>query len=732
MNKLYIAHRSEVSNQIQTVKQHSEHTAELCRQFSIPILKDMMYIIGLLHDIGKYQESFQLRISGENIQVEHSTCGAIASEQLYADQKAVALLMAYCIAGHHAGIPDGGYQTDTADMTTLHGKMKRSFEDFSAYQEELIIPEVDTQKVLSFLAMDCGRSIEKLIDKFAFFTRYAFSCLTDADSIDTAEFNFGVQRQTLRTDFANCLKKVDKILDTFVSKTELQRSRAVLQKQVFEKVTKDADIYLMNMPTGSGKTLCSIKFALEKAVGQEKKRIIYIIPYNSVIDQSISVFESIFGEDANILRHQSTFSYEDAGSVEDYCRAAEIAMENWDAQLIVTTVVQFFESIYANKRGKLRKLHNMADSILIFDEVHLMPQKYLQPCLEAISYITRYLNSEAVFLTATMPDFPKLISQYAMPESKVLNLVEDTSVFEKFQKCRYRFLEDIELENILIKARNSPSSLIVVNSKKTARQIYEMCSGKKYHLSTYMTAIDRKRVIEQIREDLHQQEKEYPDLQQVLDEKRITVISTSLIEAGVDLDFYTVFRELSGLDSILQAGGRCNREGKRTMADVFVFEQKEECRRAANDERRNITKGLMREFEDITDLECIRAYYDRLFFMKREEMETKAMYHQCADISAIPFQRYAEEFELIETNTIAVVVPVDEYGRKLVESLPFASGGVARKLQKYTCTVSQSEFQELFQQHVLSDYGTGIFCLMNPDYYDPETGIVFEAKDYFL
>ena len=151
------------------------------------------------------------------------------------------------------------------------------------------------------------------------------------------------------------------------------------------------------MPTGSGKTLCSVKFALERAVRKEKKRIIYVIPYNSIIDQTADVLESLFGKEAQILRHQSTFFYDGDDYDEDYRQAAKCASENWDAPLIITTAVQFFESIYANKRGKLRKLHHMADSILVFDEAHLMPVEYLQPCLRAIAYITRYLNSEAVF-----------------------------------------------------------------------------------------------------------------------------------------------------------------------------------------------------------------------------------------------------------------------------------------------------------------------------------------------
>lgn len=197
-------------------------------------------------------------------------------------------------------------------------------------------------------------------------------------------------------------------MSAFMCRTRLQKARSALQAQAFQRASRDAEIYLMNMPTGSGKTLASVKIALERALAGKKKRIIYVIPYNSIIDQTVDVFEGLFGGELEILRHQSTFSYEDTEDQdEDYQKAAKLAVENWDAPFIVTTAVQFFESIYANKRGKLRKLHNMADSILVFDEAHLMPQSYLQPCLQSIAFITKYLNSEAIFFDGNHAGFRK-------------------------------------------------------------------------------------------------------------------------------------------------------------------------------------------------------------------------------------------------------------------------------------------------------------------------------------
>lgn len=727
----YIAHINE-AGEIQTVKEHSENTAALCSRYSIPALENFMYDMGLYHDAGKYQPTFQKRIRGAGVQVEHSICGAKAAGEKY--DGAVAVMMEYCIAGHHSGIPDGGFPNDTPDLPTLRGRMRRKTEDFQEYDRELEGREIDVAAFQKLLLQDCGGDVDLFMDKFAFFTRYCFSCLTDADSVDTGAFCDRDRPRALRVDFKSCLERINRKLGSFAGETRLQRARTSLQEQVFRQSGKDAEIYLMNMPTGSGKTLCAAKLALERAIRGNKKRIIYVIPYNSIIDQTADIFEELFDGCAEILRHQSTFSYEDSDkdSEEDYRLAIRNAAENWDAPLILTTAVQFFETVYSNRRSKLRKLHNMADSILVFDEAHLMPIGYLQPCLRAIAYITRYLNSEAVFLTATMPDFRKLMGQYALPDSRILDLVSAGPLLDDFRKCAYRYVGEIGEERLLEMTGNAPSSLIIVNKRRTARELYGRCSGKKFHLSTYMTAYDRRRTIRAIRQSLQELEKEYPDGREVPPEKRITILSTSLIEAGVDLDVHTVFRELSGLDSILQAGGRCNREGLRAEATTFVFELESMERTADRDESLDITRGLFRKYPQISCPQCISEYYERLFLLKKEEIQKNVITRDCHDIRSIPFRTYAEQFELIDSRTVSLVVPRDEKSRSLMDALRFTGRTAVRELQNYTCSVYQRELDDLVRQHAAEDFGAGIYCLTNPDYYEEEVGITFEARDYYL
>lgn len=732
----YIAHINEETKEKQTVKEHSENTAELCKSFAVDEMKELAYVIGKYHDIGKYLQSFKERIKGANIRVEHSICGAkVVDEKL---PRLPGKMAAYCIAGHHSGLPDGGNKGDskTPDLPTLYARLSRDPGDYHAYEKELAVPDLDGKKFGEFLTKDCEENPDVLVDKFAFLTRYCFSCLTDADTIDTALFCRGETGRCLHTDFEACLAKINRRIDSFVCRTDLQKARRVLQEQVFEKVGIPGEIFLMNMPTGSGKTLCSAKFALEKAVSEKKKRIIYIIPYNSIIDQTVMEFEKVFGEDAEILRHQSSFSYEDEDGneahSEDYREAAKIAAENYDAPLIITTAVQFFESVYSHKKKKLRKLHNMADSILIFDEAHLMPREYLQPCLQAVSYITKYLNSEAVFLTATMPDFEALIREYALKSSRIVNLIDDISAFDQFRKCSFIDIGEISEEKLALEAAKHPSSLIVVNRKAAAKEVYRLCSGKKYHLSTYMAAYDRQRVISEIREELIQLERDFPGLEGVPKERRIAIVSTSLIEAGVDIDVHTVYREQTGLDSILQAGGRCNREGKRSDAAAYVFSFDNGGAKRTIDDKTDLTCGLLKKYEDISSPECIREYYDRLFFINRDEIKMNTLSSMCRDIDRIPFRSYGEKFSIIHSPNLSVAVKRDEKSKELIDRLQYTGMTNMRQLQKYTCSVSPKDMESLIGQHAAEDFGTGVWCLTNMDYYDEDTGIKFEGEDYFL
>ena len=337
-----IAHKDEKTGRVQTVAEHSKAAAEIAQGFAVQALKKLVYNMSLLHDVGKYQSSFQEKILyDKKVRVDHSTCGAAAAKKLFGNGAASAIAQ-YCIAGHHTGIPDGGTRIDNTDDPTLQGRLSDTdrFDDYSDYQSELK-PEPVSDSEIKRLFSYAG-SNEEITETFAFITRYCFSCLTDADSLDTARFCTGREDKELKSDFRDCLKKLDNKLSSFICDTELQKARYALQQQVYGKTDVNSEVYLMNMPTGSGKTLCSMKFALERALKTGKRRIIYVIPYNSIIDQTAAVFEEIFGESANILRHQSSYCIDDTDYSEDYKTLLKNVTENWNAQIIITTSVQFF------------------------------------------------------------------------------------------------------------------------------------------------------------------------------------------------------------------------------------------------------------------------------------------------------------------------------------------------------------------------------------------------------
>lgn len=724
----YIAHRSDDDRE-QSVKEHLEGVAKLAEENASGFLGSAAYDAGLLHDIGKYTTSFQKRING-GARTEHAVQGAAECARLFGRNPLTPLLQ-YCIAGHHSGLPDGGSAADSDDSPTLHGRLSRAekLESGEEYKKEITVSTLDTSQLMECIS-DIGSRFKNKADinrenmeMYAFMTRYVFSCLTDADFIDTEAFCNMQAERGMGGSFEEALRRLNEHMSGFKSDTKVRAARSELQRQAYELARDGSSVELLNMPTGSGKTLCSLKIALEKALNENdpKKRIIYVIPYTSIIEQTADEFEKILGDSIEILQHHSNFSYED-GYGENDPTAVKIknTSENWDAKLIITTSVQFFQSMYHYRSSRLRKLHNLADSVIIFDEIHLLPVEYLQPCIRAVGYITKYLRSTAIFLSATMPDYTSLFEKYLGGQT-VTRLITDRSRFSDFKKCRYINMGTSSYENIVMKASESMSSLIIVNSRASAQQVYKMAGGVKYHLSTYMIPEHRSEVIKKIRQHLK-------DLADNVTNERLTVVSTSLVEAGVDLDFQSVFRELAGLDSILQAGGRCNREGSRSDGCVYIFDtdtSTERYKRSDMGIRSNITKKLLEKYEDITAPECIEEYFSKLFANFDELIGRNSIYEMSEgkNLLSIPFRKYAESFQLIKDNdNIAVVVEYDEQAFKLIGELRAGDMKVKRRIQRYSVPVERYYFNDLFDRRLITECN-GVYLLSNKDYYTDETGL---------
>ena len=732
----YYAHTRE-DGERQTVKAHLIGVSKLAEGFSVDFLKPLAKKASFDHDLGKYALKYQWRLDDDNIKFSHAACGALEYKKFADKNDCFAPLMEYCIAGHHTGLMDGGTSADNSDSPTLSGTLKRENEytgdnDYSAYTTEIDFATL-TQEERTPLRNELrsAKDPTELIERYAFFTKYVFSCLTDADFLDTERFcNKNVERG-MSGDFEKALDKLNRELSDMPSDNPLRQARSRIQQQAFDNSVNKSHISILDMPTGSGKTLCSLKLALKSG----KKRIIYVIPYTSIIEQTANKFEKMFGDVLPVLQHHSNYSYD--GDTEEEKKTAEKlkkTCENWDAPLIITTSVQFFQSIYHYKGSALRKLHNLRDSVIVFDEIHLIPTELLRPCLKAVGYITKYLNSEALFLSATMPDYSKLFDKF-LPDVNYNKLVTDRNDFKYFKKCEYEDKGKTTLETIAENASRCKNALIVVNTKKTAAELYNLVQGEKYHLSANMTPAHRSRVIEVVRNKLENGE-------------HITVVSTSLVEAGVDLDFNTVFRQLSGLDSILQAGGRCNREGKDAKGYVYVFDIDETYRKGSDLAMRiNKTKGLLEKYQDITSYDCIKEYYDGIFDFNQSRIAENsiAKYNEQSnsfDLQglmspySIPFRSYAMQFEYISADTISIVIddPDDQTCHELVETLRNGDMSVRRALQKYSVSVYMNVFKDLYSQGVIKDHGTGIFILENQSYYNNETGLNTQAalQDYFI
>ena len=710
----YYAHKTE--DRKQTVLEHLEGVARLAEGFSIELVKKMAFAAGITHDIGKYAKAFQSRLlEGSSERYEHSVCGAIelAKAAKSGKERDMLPMLQYCIAGHHTGLPDGGTKADlAAESSTLNAKLARADtykgkSDYSVYKQETKVCFPDTDKLYEELSHSANQW--DMIEKYAFFTRYLFSCLTDADYLDTEIFCVPETDRTLKADFSSAIEAVEKKFKAFIYDTQLRKARKRLQEQAYKNSAKAGNISILNMPTGSGKTLCSLKIALDRLKSSGKKRIIYVIPYTSIIEQTAELFEGMFGEFVDILQHHSNYCYDADGEEDSTAEKLKKSSENWDAPLIITTSVQFFESLYHYKGSKLRKLHNLADAVIIFDEVHLLPEKLLQPCLRGVGYVTKYLGSEAVFLSATMPDYSDLFGKY-IPDCSVTELITDKKDFAFFRKCSYTYLGPVDYDSVIEKAMRRKSSLIVVNKRRTAREIYNKLSGNKFHLSTYMTPRDRSEVIGRIRKLLD-------------DEQPVTVVSTSLIEAGVDLDFEAVFRELAGLDSILQAGGRCNREGKRDSGEVFVFET-EEPPKGETAVRASIVKDFLRNGVDIASKEAVELYYKRLFSFKEKEIESNSIAKDVTGFDKIPFRSYANEFEFVSEDTVSVVINNCGETEVLLKQLASGKLSVKRKLQRFSVSLRTSgEFDKALSAGLLREGAFGVFLLSDNTYYSKETGI---------
>ena len=444
----YIAHKD--GERVQTVKEHLEGTAERAGNFAEKFGKrEWGYCCGMLHDIGKYSKEFQKKIQeNTNDKVDHATAGAQVCKELGGYYP----ILSYCIAGHHAGLPDYG---NTAISSSLCGRWKKKICDYQDYKDEVEIPDLDTEPI----TFKEDRNMDFSLGTFI---RMLYSCLVDADFLDTESFmkngdtgrNSGETMVTLQNRLKNHISEWLKNTD---ADTINGRRTEILSHCIKEGKQKEG-IFRLTVPTGGGKTVASLAFALEHAVKNHKDRIIYVIPYTSIIEQNAQVFREILGEE-NVLENHYNVDYE---SSEEF-KPMQLASENWDKPVVVTTNVQFFESLFANKSSKCRKIHNIANSVVIFDEAQMLPMDYLKPCIAMLQELVDSYSVSIVLCTATQPALDSFFSKNELIKELCPRMEEQ---FLFFKRVNYQNLGRIREDDLLEKLKKENNALCIVNTKK--------------------------------------------------------------------------------------------------------------------------------------------------------------------------------------------------------------------------------------------------------------------------
>ena len=672
----YYAHISADGLRRQTVAEHLEGTASLCREFAAAFdAGEYGELAGLAHDLGKCTEGFQDRLLRGGPKVDHATAGA-----LFCDKRNS--FAAVCVAGHHTGLPDvGNWKVDRPSDSTFCGKMKRGTERHDLEQ--------CGESGVAFPPLSRPVPPIKSNLQASFWTRMLYSCLVDADFLDTEAFMNGDRGRGGYDEMETLLSRLETHITPWQNpKTELNRLRCKILNTCLDAGNKPKGIYTLTVPTGSGKTVASLAFALRHAVAHGMRRVVYVIPYTSIIEQNAQVFRDILG-DGNVLEHHAnvTFDLSDGAPPGEVRRA--LATENWDMPVVVTTAVQLFESIYASRSSKCRKLHNLANSVIIFDEAQMLPLAHLKPCVAAIASLAEQFHSTVVLCTATMPSLDDLLRAYA-PSCPVAELCPQTAaLYDKFRRVRFHQAGTLTDETLSEELSGREQVLCIVNSRKAAQAVFARLPKEgSFHLSTLLIPVQRQAMLDEIRRRL-------------AGGMLCRVVSTSLIEAGVDVDFPAVYRELAGLDSVLQAAGRCNREGKRPADEsiVTVFERTElppVLFRTAIGASREALAGD----RDPGALETMARYFSSLRDLTGSAIDKQGVvdtFERGIAGCGLPFRTVAEKFHLIDQNTHTVYIPYGE-GEKLIGQLQAEGGTKAlyRKLGRYAVSVYDQHFQTLY------------------------------------
>ncbi|MCF6267380.1 MAG: CRISPR-associated helicase Cas3' [Desulfuromusa sp.] len=745
----------------QELLDHLTATANLARVFaSVFGCGNTAYLSGLVHDLGKYTHAFQnylkRSLEGENVtrgEVIHALQGARFTKETI-KEPLVADIIGNAIATHHGGL----FDNITDGERTLSVKTNKG-EDKLHYAEAVnaFCPKINEAELKTEILNFCQTSQTKELNTYFmlhFLTKAVYSCLVDADRCNSA----GLTINDTIPDWVALIQQLESYLSFFSDESGIDKVRKSISEQCRQAGCRQQGIYTLSVPTGGGKTLSSLRFALEHAREHNLKRIIYIIPYLSILDQTAAKMREVFSDDNGelILEHHSNIELLEEDDAEEQYR---LLTSRWESPIILTTMVQFLETVYSNKASKLRKFHNMSEAVLIFDEIQALPIKCVHLFNEAVNFLQTFGRSTILLCTATQPhlhktEHPVLLSD----EPEIVSITSDElNIFERVRiEVKTQSVMDHEQIATLVKAQigQGKSTLVILNTKSDAHGVYEQCKPiacEKAFLTTDLCPAHRLNILERLRKNLNPKT------------KRVTLcVSTQLIEAGVDVSFDCVIRAAAGFDSIIQAAGRCNRNKENTTSQtVFVVDVQGEnlSRLQEIKEGKSVTARVLRENQgkDVLSDEVINRYYQYYFYDQQRGRNIGKMDFMTKDgnttiysllsnnplgmfayrnrnnkeYAGLPsaFRTASDEFSVIDGAQIGIVVPYGD-AMKLVDAFyscynPKQKMRILKQLQKYTVSVYIQAFDGLKQAVSIVD---DTFYLLSPDYYDvAEQGLKREA-----
>ena len=727
-----IAHKSKDGRE-QSLQEHGQNVAKMAASFAAPFGGEKFAErIGISHDAGKDTVGFQQYIQApdKNAKSPHAIIAAALNCQ------ANDVLSAVITAGHHSGLHN---VLDT--ITNVRAALAERSQDITTAREYFSSDAISQTEIIPEFARK-----NKVFGQYAF-TKMEFSCLTDADYQDTERFMRGYSPRSYDYDsFSDIYDMFRKHVQPWIDKDnemmrrknqpfskdeEINHMRTQMMLQCLDagSNSRKGDIRTLSIPTGGSKTLSSFAYAIAAAKKDKSiKRIIVVIPFNTITTQTASVLRGIVGE-KNILENHSGFDFEDSKQG----KLLQYASENWDIPIVVTTNVQFFESFFSNKPAKSRKLHNIADSVIIFDEVQQLPVKYLKPCIKCIESLAANFGARIVLSTATQPALEPYFE--TIKPREIIDASE--SYVKPFRRCSIENIGTVTAKNLTERIQKHKQCLCVVNEKEEAKAIYTAIENGRcknlYCLTTDITPYDREKLLRQIRQNLK-------------DDEPCIVISTSLIESGVDVDFPYGYRELYGLDSILQTAGRVNRNGLRdcVSSTLFVFDGPQEEYRALrngtsrgcneSDNKKSITRGILQKY-DADSPKAIYEYFSRLYGYKGDGLD-KFDIVKMANSKLIPFQDISQKFKIIDEDTVTVIISQTAEASELVGKIrnQTATKDDIRKVGKYAVSVRRSKYDkylaastEVLTTKVCNDVEEPDICnLVDMGLYT-NIGVIFDA-----